>query len=146
MPQQSQELLQVKADAWDTIQEDLDDILTPVPLFEEPDARYILYRNVQEARERIKTASAILKPCPSPTCKHEWQQHYEQSLLGGASPTGWKCRLCGKWETTTGPAGLPGTDTGEKVLTGPCGRQGTRADGSPFRKQIVYPDGRIEVE
>ena len=80
-------------------------------------------------------------------CPHQWQQVYEESLIGGALPVGWQCKLCSEWvdQNKLTTSGMPGTDTGEKVLIGPHGCKSLTSSGQPYSKQIQYPDGRLEI-
>lgn len=85
---------------------------------------------------------------PSPQrCSHQWQRVHEEMLFGGSSVLGYRCKICRQFiplcEMT--PAGLGGISTGEEVLHGPCGGNGSLSDGTPYREQIVYPDGRLEI-
>ncbi len=80
-------------------------------------------------------------------CSHKWAKVHEACLIGGAFPTGWQCQTCdefvpiGKVPVT----GLGGIDTGKHVLFGPHGGKGQASDGSLFKKQILHPDGKLEM-
>lgn len=80
-------------------------------------------------------------------CDHAWRRVYEESILGGVFPAGWECLECGMWISTeqAGP-GMGGTAVGEVRLTGPHGGHGTCSDGRRYKSQILYPDGRLEIE
>jgi len=82
------------------------------------------------------------------TCFHQWQKVYEETLFGGLPfPIRWQCKLCNAsvhiYDVPIG--GIGGTDTGEQVLFGPHGGRSHTSDGTPFTKQVRYPDGRLEI-
>jgi hypothetical protein len=81
------------------------------------------------------------------TCEHKWQKVYEVSHVGSPFPIGFRCKGCNRFVGTADlpVTGLPGIDTGEKVLVGVHGGRGNCSDGTQFREQIAYPDGRLEI-
>jgi hypothetical protein len=82
------------------------------------------------------------------TCPHLWQHIYEEALIGGAFPIGWQCKRCNAFvdQTKVGVIGLPGADSGEVVLIGPHGCTSQTSAGKPYKRQTLYPDGRLVIE
>lgn len=78
---------------------------------------------------------------------HRWAQFFEEFLLGGHYPIGWKCLDCGEWvsQDQMPPNGLLGTILKEKHLVGPHGGRGNCSDGSTYKEQIAHEDGRLEI-
>jgi hypothetical protein len=56
-------------------------------------------------------------------CNHSWDRIFEESLIGGSYPIGWKCSKCSKFVdvSAVGIAGLEGANSGRKVLVGSHG-------------------------
>jgi hypothetical protein len=81
------------------------------------------------------------------TCDHSWDKIHEESIIGGHYPVAWECSKCKKWvEIGAVPVtGLGGHESGVNILVGPHGGYGNCSDGSVYKRQIAYPDGRLEV-
>lgn len=80
-------------------------------------------------------------------CQHQWQKIHEEFLLGGSCPIGYQCKICNTFvrNDQIPISGLPGIDTKEQVLYGPHGGIGTRSDGTKYKKQTYYPNGKLEI-
>lgn len=78
---------------------------------------------------------------------HKWQRIYEESLIGGTFPIGYQCKECGAFvnQSDMTPEGIGGVTTGETVLIGPHGCKSKTSGGKDYSKQIIYPDGRLEI-
>lgn len=79
--------------------------------------------------------------------EHRWAQLHEEFLLGGSTPVGWICLDCDKQLSNSdlSPSGIGGKTTKTHILVGPHGGHGNCQDGSVYKKQIIYDDGRLEV-
>jgi hypothetical protein len=80
-------------------------------------------------------------------CEHVWQHIYEEFLLGGSFPIGFRCKICKTFvsQNEIGPRGLGGTDSGERVLHGPHGCKSVTSTGKTYSEQIIHADGKLEV-
>lgn len=80
-----------------------------------------------------------------PGCSHRWVRHYEECLLGGCFPSGYKCKDCDEFvpQIAVGP-NMGGVVLDEQILFGPHGAYGRCADGSLYKQQI-WKDGKLEI-
>ena len=80
-------------------------------------------------------------------CNHLWDKIYEEGLIGGHFVIGWQCSRCDKWVDSNSltPEGLPGQISNIHILVGPHSGCGNCSDGSVYKKQIIHPDGRLEI-
>ena len=80
-------------------------------------------------------------------CSHKWQRQYEEFLLGGMFPIGWKCVVCGEWkdQSEITPSGLQGEVLKSAKLIGPHGCVSSTSDGRLYKEQIIHEDGSLEI-